>query len=121
MYQPNAFHHVSSWTAQHKSNRDAVSRRKIAARILILFALAAASFLCGTLVQVNASEEKAAATAEEPRKIYVEHGDTLWEIAKEIARPGEDIRKVVYDIQKANGLKNAYLREGQELVLPPRP
>lgn len=45
-------------------------------------------------------------------------GETLWEIAAESARPGEDVRDVVLELQSLNGLATAGLDAGQELILP---
>lgn len=45
-------------------------------------------------------------------------GETLWEIAAESARPGEDVRDVVLELQSLNGLATAGLDAGQEIVLP---
>jgi LysM repeat protein len=47
----------------------------------------------------------------------VAEGDTLWEIASHY-RSGEDVRKVVYEIQQANHLSSAIIRPGQVLVIP---
>ena len=38
-------------------------------------------------------------------EITVNHGDTLWTLAKSIA-PNMDPRKVVWDIQEINGINN---------------
>ncbi|MGW6132060.1 LysM peptidoglycan-binding domain-containing protein [Cellulomonas sp. NPDC055163] len=45
-------------------------------------------------------------------------GETLWQIAAASARPGEDVRDVVLELQALNGLATAGLDAGQELVLP---
>ncbi|KGM02152.1 LysM peptidoglycan-binding domain-containing protein, partial [Cellulomonas cellasea] len=45
-------------------------------------------------------------------------GETLWEIAAESARPGEDVRDVVLELQSLNGLATAGLDAGQEIILP---
>jgi hypothetical protein len=45
-------------------------------------------------------------------------GETLWDIASEQARPGEDVRDVVLELQSLNGLRSAGLAAGQRLVLP---
>jgi LysM repeat protein len=51
------------------------------------------------------------------RSIVVQPGQTLWSIAKDVA-PDRDIREVIYEIRRINGLDNAMVRSGQTLVLP---
>ncbi|GIU92519.1 MAG: hypothetical protein KatS3mg011_1425 [Acidimicrobiia bacterium] len=57
---------------------------------------------------------------EPPRTVeyVVSPGDTLWELAAEIAPPGEDVRRWVTLIKQLNGLTGSDLRVGQRLVLP---
>lgn len=52
-----------------------------------------------------------------PRSIIVQRGDTLWEIAAGIVRPGEDIRAVIERLRRLNHLPGAALVEGQVLRL----
>jgi LysM repeat protein len=48
----------------------------------------------------------------------VQAGETLWEIAAEVAAPGEDVRDVVLSLQELNGLADGSLQAGQVLLLP---
>ena len=50
--------------------------------------------------------------------LYVEPGDTLWEIAERYAPAGSDIRKYIYVLKQRNGLSSSGLAVGQRLVLP---
>ncbi|MEX2322857.1 MAG: LysM peptidoglycan-binding domain-containing protein [Acidimicrobiia bacterium] len=45
-------------------------------------------------------------------------GDTLWEIALDVTTPGEDVRTVVEDIKRHNGLTNSLIAPGQVLFIP---
>lgn len=45
-------------------------------------------------------------------------GETLWQIAADVAAPGEDVRDVVLRLQELNGLSSASLLAGQVLLLP---
>lgn len=45
-------------------------------------------------------------------------GETLWQIAADVAAPGEDVRDVVLRLQELNGLPDASLMAGQVLLLP---
>ena len=44
-------------------------------------------------------------------------GDTVWSIAKEHKQDNEDIREVVYEIQKINNLVNKTLSDGQVIKI----
>lgn len=44
-------------------------------------------------------------------------GDTLWAIAAQHAG-NRDVREVVYQIKKANGLRSAAIQPGQVIVIP---
>ena len=47
----------------------------------------------------------------------VEAGDTVWDIAKKIALPEEDVRKIVWQIEKDNAIENADIQPGQVLKI----
>ncbi len=48
----------------------------------------------------------------------VSTGETLWDIATGYAGPGEDVRRIVFEIQRANGLDGSLIVPGQVLVIP---
>ncbi|WP_249668987.1 LysM peptidoglycan-binding domain-containing protein [Cellulomonas hominis] len=48
----------------------------------------------------------------------VQSGETLWEIAADVAAPGEDVRDVVLRLQELNALADGSLQAGQVLLLP---
>ena len=41
-----------------------------------------------------------------------------WQIAASVARPGQDVRDVVVEVQKLNGMSDSSLVAGEELVVP---
>jgi hypothetical protein len=45
-------------------------------------------------------------------------GETLWQIAAEVAAPGEDVRDVILRLQELNDLPDSSLQAGQILLLP---
>ena len=45
-------------------------------------------------------------------------GDTLWDIASEHTVPGEDVRRVVFEIQRLNDLDGSVIIPGQVLRVP---
>lgn len=51
-------------------------------------------------------------------KVYVREGDTIWKIAQENNPYGEDIRKVVYEIEKMNKLEDEYIKPGDIIKVP---
>lgn len=56
--------------------------------------------------------------ATEVQTYAVQSGDTLWSIAQGVARPGEDVRDVVIQLQRLNELSSGSLMAGQVLMLP---
>lgn len=64
------------------------------------------------------------ATAESPASAVpvithtVAAGETLWEVAGSISRPGEDRRDVVADLIVLNGLTGAGVQSGQQILVP---
>jgi LysM repeat protein len=56
-------------------------------------------------------------TPEPVRVIEVAPGDTLYDIAADLAQPGE-IRAMVHRIQELNSLPGAQITEGQKLAVP---
>ncbi len=50
--------------------------------------------------------------------IFVQEGDTLWDIAREHSAGGRDIRRLVDEIKVYNGLENAVIRAGDKLEIP---
>lgn len=46
-------------------------------------------------------------TAYPEKNITVTSGDTLWSIAENYANPGDDIREVIFNIQRWNNISNA--------------
>jgi len=45
-------------------------------------------------------------------------GDTLWDIAGEHTAAGEDVRRVVFEIERLNDLSDSVIFPGQELRVP---
>ncbi len=53
------------------------------------------------------------------RTVQVGEGDTLWEIASQIAAPGRT-REMVHEIEELNALPGPALAVGQEIAVPVR-
>lgn len=83
--------------------------------VLATLAVAAAAVLGSVLGSV------ANAAAELPTDVEVVtvgSGDTLWDIASNIAAPGEDVRDVMAQIVALNNLQAPELAAGQVLTVP---
>lgn len=78
----------------------------------IVFLALVVILLTGLAVGAAAGNARA-----ENRMVTVMPGDTLWEIASENST-NMDIRKYIYEIKKMNGLEDATIYVGQELLLP---
>jgi len=70
------------------------------------------------LAAVNA-EPVGGSLHDAPARVVVQTGDTLWQIAAEVA-PAEDPAAVVQLLRSANDLDSAPLQAGQVLVIPRR-
>jgi hypothetical protein len=56
-------------------------------------------------------------TPEPVRVVEVQPGQTLYDIAGQVAKPGH-IREMVYRIEELNSLPSATISEGQKLAIP---
>ena len=54
-------------------------------------------------------------------RVYIEAGDTLWDIARANLPPRTDIRDFVYRIKKVNRLDSSLIKEGDYLLVPIQP
>ena len=63
---------------------------------------------------------KAHSSILEPRytDYHIGEGDSLWEIALNHMPEGYDVRKMVYEIQKANDMETSYIYEGDTIKIP---
>ncbi|PJI94361.1 LysM peptidoglycan-binding domain-containing protein [Luteimicrobium subarcticum] len=83
----------------------------------VLFALVLALGLGGAWVTSTATAERPHAGIEVVRHAVVP-GDTLWAVARSVARPGEDPRDVVAELMRINRLESGDLTVGQVLLVP---
>ncbi|WP_418277238.1 LysM peptidoglycan-binding domain-containing protein [Isoptericola jiangsuensis] len=45
-------------------------------------------------------------------------GETLWQFARDLVSPGQDVRDVVADLRELNGMATSELRAGQVVAIP---
>ncbi len=50
--------------------------------------------------------------------VQVAPGETMWDIASPLTPAGEDVRGVIFDIKRLNGLESSALDAGQRLRVP---
>lgn len=60
------------------------------------------------------------ASRDEAKAVTVKPGDTLWAIAAQHGDPRDDIRKVIFEIKRLNGLDSSAVSPGQVLRVPVR-
>lgn len=85
---------------------------------LVVFALALAAVLAVGLFLASGSVATGEAGTPEPtRVVLVGAGDTLWDIAADLADDG-DVRAMIDRIEKLNALDSGMVVAGQELVVP---
>lgn len=83
--------------------------------VLVLF-VALALLALGVFGGQSAATDEPG-TPVQTRTVVVGAGDTLWEIASEVAEPGE-VREMIHHIQELNALPSASLQSGQRLAVP---
>jgi Tfp pilus assembly protein FimV len=81
-------------------------------RLLILLTAVGAVFL------LLSGRVEASVPHDPPVPYRVVSGDTLWDIAGEIASPQEDVRNIIESIKDLNDLQSSSIRQGQILLLP---
>jgi nucleoid-associated protein YgaU len=99
-----------------RRRRAAARRRRLRGlgRLALLVLIVAISVWVGTRI-ANATSNTAAFTE---HTYSVRSGDSLWSIARRSYPQGGDTRRLVYLIERRNGLTRADVRPGQRLVLP---
>jgi nucleoid-associated protein YgaU len=85
--------------------------------VLLAVVLAMALGTCALVGSVLADDPAGIHLAGEST-VVVESGDTLWSIATSVADAEDDVRVVVDEIQRLNGLEGSDLVPGQVLQLP---
>ena len=89
---------------------------------VVLGALAAAPLIAGLVVGAlggTGAVASSTASTTEFTTVTVDGGDTLWQLAAELA-PTADPRDVISDIVRLNGLSTSEVQPGQQLAIPAR-
>ncbi len=95
--------------------RSSEARKRVQITLGIIFLVSVFIFS----LHMGRSNVQASCHWGEPQEVMVIQGDSLWNIAQSI--PGSehvDLRKVVHEIKKLNGLTTSSLSPGQVLIIP---
>ena len=84
----------------------------------IVFVALCLMILAASVSAVFGATAAHAASAEEYVEVTVESGDTLWNIARAYGPSNADLRVVVYNIERVNGISADSLMPGQILLVP---
>lgn len=103
--------------AGSRTGRSAVALHLTRRGRVAVILLALALLLGGVLVATRASAD-GPVSAPQVERYVVAPGDTLWAIAAGVARPGEDLRDVVREIEVLNEMPSAALTAGEQILLP---
>lgn len=103
---------------RERRGQAAQPQMRLTRRGRIVFTLLGAALCAGIINFAGGAVAGGDVPAGEQVVYTVGAGDTLWAVAESIAEPGQDVRDVVYVIQKLNGLSGADLYVGQQLSLP---
>jgi LysM repeat protein len=87
-------------------------------RVVVLLTSVALALVLLFVSSVSAADPTDVDASEWTATHLVVGGDTLWGIALEVTPPGEDVRTVVEDIKRYNGLTNSLIVPGQVLFVP---
>lgn len=89
-------------------------RKKRIAFIVFLLIFA----FCSLAMGYSQDDRKDEEGANSHLLIIVQEGDTLWKIAREHQREGQDTRALIYGIRKINDLNTAQIYPGQQIKIP---
>jgi LysM repeat protein len=87
-------------------------------RVVVLLTSVALALVLLFVSSVSAADPADIDAAEWTATHLVVGGDTLWDIALDATPPGADVRTVVEDIKRYNGLTDSLIVPGQVLFLP---
>jgi len=86
-------------------------------RVVVLLAAVLLAFAVGVIVAAGSVATGEAGTPEPTRVLTVSSGDTLWDIASDLADDG-DVQAMMTKIERLNALESGMLSAGQKLVVP---
>lgn len=67
---------------------------------------------------INSSKAHGSQYSQTYKEYYVVEGDSLWNISKKFIPEGYDIRRMIYEIKKANDMEDGYIYAGKTIKIP---
>lgn len=99
-----------------RDHHSAAPKKSKARRIITVGLGLALSFCIGAYIGHTAGQE--VKTVERQQIHYVQEGETLWDIAGGVASNHDDIRRIIWKIQRDNGIGgNEDIQPGQRLII----
>lgn len=99
-----------------RDHHSAAPRKSKARRIITVGLGLALSFCIGAYIGHTAGQE--VKTVERQQIHYVQEGETLWDIAGGVASNHDDIRRIIWKIQRDNDIGgNEDIQPGQRLII----
>ena len=84
-----------------------INKKRFILAIMVLIILVITLFShCSAMTKNNEIEN-----------ITVSAGDTLWSIACEYKKPGQDVREYIFELRKLNNLTDCTIYPGQEIQI----
>ncbi len=78
--------------------------------LVLAFTMVSSIFLSGNKVEGYQEDEYI--------EIYVDYGDTIWDLSRKNSPKNKDIRKSIYEISQINNLNTYDIYPGQILKIP---
>ena len=97
---------------KHKKYRVA---NKARFTVFVAIAIVALAFVISTALGFNTAS---GASTQQYIQVEVKAGDTLWALAQEYGPSDMDVRNVIYEICRLNGITAADLMAGQYITIP---
>lgn len=104
-------------TAPSRPTRRAAARLTRRGRVALVLGFLALALALMTAFGALATATHESGTPEQVRVVQIGPGDTLYDIAGRVARPGQ-VREMVHHIQELNSLSGSSLQVGQQLAVP---
>lgn len=111
MFDPNSIQQ-SPMGPDQEEDQVQMASPQLSVRLVLLLAA-----VCVVFLMIGGPAE-ADIPSVPPVEYVVAAGDTLWEIANELAGPEQDVRRLVQDISDLSGVDAASIYPGQVLLIP---
>lgn len=114
-----AAHDFGFGSARRGASRTPQVRLTRRGRLVVLALFLGLAFVAFTVLSGQSAATRESGRPVATRTVVVGEGDTLWEIASQIAEPGQT-REMVSYIEELNALPGPSLQLGQRIAVPVR-